>query len=293
MFKKRNTRRFNYKSAVIKRTRPHKKRVLFVKRVRNVFSSKIYIMLGIFLASAIGVGYFLFFTNHFLITDIKIGGVSESTQKEIIEYYNKVSQQRKFFILKQNKTVSFSAREFEKNILFELPKIKKIEIKIKMPHTLNMEAQERAQEGIWCAYAQMEAPQCFFYDSSGIVYEEAPNSVRGSLIKVIRDSRVTTASLGSAVMSLEILEYVNDLIESLGTAYERPSYILIKNNDEISAGFSLGWEAQFSRGQNLIESVENLTLILNEEIGSRIGELLYIDLRLGNKAFYKWQGGAE
>ena len=291
MFKKRNTRRFNYKSAVIKRTRPRKKRVLFVKRIHNIFSSKTYIMLGIFLASAIGVGYFLFFTNHFLITDIKIGGVSESTQKEIIEYYNKVSQQRKFLILKQNKTVSFSAREFEKNILFELPKIKKIEIRIKMPHTLNMKVQERTQEGIWCAYAKAEAPQCFFYDSSGVIYEEAPNSVRGSLIKIIRDSRVATASLGSAIMSLEILEYANDLIESLDTAYERPSYILIKNNDEISAGFSLGWEAQFSRSQDLMESVENLVLILNEEIGLRIGELLYVDLRLGNKAFYKWQGG--
>src|SRR3990167_8045316 len=103
MFKKRNTPRFNYKSAVIKRTRPHKKRVLFVKRVRNVFSSKIYIMFGIFLASAMGVGYFLFFTNQFLITQVRVNGVSASTQKEIAEYYGRISQQRKFFILKQNK----------------------------------------------------------------------------------------------------------------------------------------------------------------------------------------------
>jgi len=158
-----------------------------------------------------------------------------------------------------------------------------------VPSTLNIKVEERKQEGIWCVYGNSESiPECFFYDKEGVIYEEAPNSVRGSLIKNIRDGRVEEAQLGSAVVDALLLEYINNLIDALELAYEHPNYIFIKNDDEIRAGFLKGWEAYFSRSQDLIESVENLILILDKEIGTRASELLYIDLRLGNKAFYKY-----
>lgn len=284
----------NRRSAVIVRERPQKKRVLFVKKLHSIFSSKTYFVIAVFLGSILLVGYFLFFTDQLLITKINIEGAASGTQQEIREYYDELSQQRKFFILKQNKTINFPVSFAQKDILFKIPKIKNAQITTQAPHTLNIKVQERSQEGIWCAYGfSAELPSCFFYDSQGVIYDDAPNSIKGSLIKVVRDSRTEGAELGSAVMDFELLEYIGNLVTTLEIQYELPSYIFIKNNDEISAGFSAGFVAQFSRSQDLQESVENLVLILASEIGNRASNLSYIDLRLGNKAFYKYKAAGE
>lgn len=307
--KRRRSRRQSRTIAVIKRSGPRKKRISFIGHLGKIFLSppaprsrragKLYFITGGILVFFLSIGYFLFFTEQFLITNINIEA-NKNTEQNIHEYLDKIFDSKKFFILRQNKTINFPTENFKKNIFFEIPKIKKVEVQIQVPSTLNIKVEERKQEGIWCVYGNLESiPECFFYDKEGIIYEEAPNSVRGSLIKNIRDGRVEVAQLGSAVMNTQLLEYINNLINALELAYEHPNYIFIKNNDEIRAGFSkglpaassaaqVGWEAYFSRSQDLIESVENLILILEKEIGVRVSELLYIDLRLGNKAFYKY-----
>lgn len=292
--KKRKKRYANNRSVVIKRSRPQKKRVLLLRAYRGLLTSKVSFILGALILILLALGYFLFFTDQFLIKNINIEGAGETTKSQINNLLESVFNSKRFLILKQNRVVSFPSAEFERNLLFEIPKIKIASVETKSPGSIIIKVEERQQDGIWCAYGNTEIIlSCYFYDKDGVVYEEAPNSLKGSLIKIIRDERVSEAILGSAVMDMDLLEYINNLIGTLEIAYEHPNYIFIKNNSEIHAVFSAGWEAQFSRSQNLVESVENLILILEEEIGTRIGELEYVDLRLGNKAFYKWQGGIE
>src|SRR3989338_8939390 len=284
----------HYKSAVIKRLRPRKKRALLLKKFKELLVSKYLVILSVVILSLLMFGYFLFFSNQFLIKNINIEGASEITQKQINKLLETTFNSKRFLILKQNKITNFPSAEFEKKLLFEIPKMKIASVETKSSGSLIIKVEERQQEGIWCAYGSAEIlPKCYFYDTEGVIYEEAPNSIRGSLIKIIKDGRISEAQLGSAVVDKILLEYIDNLIEILEVAHERPNYIFIKNNNDVYAGFSAGWEAQFSRDRDLLESVENLILILEEEIGSRINELEYIDLRLGNKAFYKWQGGTE
>ena len=282
--KKRKKNSRNHRSVVIKRSRPQEKRAFLHKNLKTL----LVLLLVILVFSS--VVYFLFFTDQFLVKNINIAGASETTTQEINSYLEQVFNSKKFLILKQNKTLNFPIFEAQKELLFEIPKIKKVSIETRMPNSLVISVQERKQEGIWCAYGNVDSlPKCYFYDVEGVIYEPAPNSIRGSLIKIIRDGRVQQAQMGVAVIDAELSQYLSNLSEALEFAYEYPSYLFIKTEDEIHVGFSGGWEAQFSRSQDLIESIENLLLVLEEEIGNRTNELEYVDLRLGNKVFYKYK----
>ena len=48
-----------------------------------------------------------------------------------------------------------------------------------------------------------------------------------------------------------------------------------------------GFKVFFNEEKDFLEQVDNLTLILNREIKLNINNIEYIDLRFGNKIYYK------
>jgi len=279
IFRKKKSAKFH---AVVKKGNPRKKRVSFIRRV--IFS-KVSLILVLLLIISSALFYYLFISEEFTLSEVAIDGVGEELRREIEENFLNIASSSKFFILQQDTSFSFPKKEFEENLLKNIPKLASVEVKIEQPHKITVEAEERKQRGIWC-YEE----NCYFYDKEGVVYENAPNSIRGSLIVVLRDLRPQEVYLGQEVIDSEFLVYVEDLIEALQHVYEKPNYIEIRSNVEVEAGFNEGWEAYFSREESLEESVENLVLILNKEVKNRSRELEYVDLRLGNKAFYKYKG---
>jgi cell division septal protein FtsQ len=270
-------------SAIIKGPKRDKRGRFFIKKA---VASRVFWVLTAVFVSFFVLSYYLFFSAKFLLTNVLIEGVSADAENEIRQYFDKFSHTKRFLVFSQNSALLFPDNAFTSGVLRAVPKIKNLDTRIKLPNTLTISAEERKQYGIWCIDL---STQCFFYDESGVIYESAPNVARGALIKVIRDGRVDSAEAGDTVLDRDLLSFINNLIAALELAYQRPAYIYIKDNEEIRAGFFDGWEAYFSRSQDLIESVENLAIVLEEKIGPREPELEYIDLRLLNKIFYKYR----
>ena len=153
----------HYKSAVIKRLRPRKKRAFLLKKFKELLVSKYLVILSVVILSLLMFGYFLFFSNQFLIKNINIEGASEITQKQINKLLETTFNSKRFLILKQNKITNFPSAEFEKKLLFEIPKMKIASVETKSSGSLIIKVEERQQEGIWCAYGSAEIlPKCYF-----------------------------------------------------------------------------------------------------------------------------------
>lgn len=304
LFKKRKSNKFN---PVIQRQGPRrKKRAFFDVSLLRIFSPKIYFSLAVVILSLGSFGYYLLFSDYFKITNVYIHGANSEITRGVEIYFEDLSEKTRFFILSQNKTIFFPSKSFKSDILSAFPKIKDAHINLEIPNSLSIDLSERSISGIWCPVTAVggtpkqavaekigEEHNCYFYDEDGVVYQEAPNSSAGTLITFIRDMRVYGAKAGDTVLSMDDLLFIERLTAALSLAYVRPAYISILGSQEIRVGFSSssgGWEAYFSREESIITQVENLVLVLEREIGQDYPYLLYVDLRLGNKVFYKFIG---
>ncbi|MEX0869903.1 MAG: hypothetical protein WDZ39_00550 [Candidatus Spechtbacterales bacterium] len=298
MSPRRKNKNVNNSGPVIKHHAPKRKKgSFFLLNIGGVISSKIFLIFIALLVLLGGVFYYLFISQAFTIEEVSIEGFDSSVEEEIAASFLQTSQSNKFLFLSQNNTLLFPKERFTKEILSSMPKIKNIEIDATLPGFVLIKGEERKQEGIWCD-ANKTPQKCFFYDKDGFIYEEAPGSARGSLITVVRDVRFEDYELPFRVLGEDIRHYMDELIGALELVHKKPSYLLIQRQNEVRAGFVEGWEVYFTYSNTssseeaevvAIEQAENLALILSEEIGHRANELEYVDLRLGNKAFYRFR----
>ena len=155
--------------------------------------------------------------------------------------------------------------------------------------------------------------QCFYYGHDGVIFQKAPQTSRGFLIHEVRDRRYKDASatiaqssqtneqkqteqllentvvyLGDQVLTKQDMEQIDLLYVALTMGVESPTYLTIVDEYEIRAGFPKGWEVYVSRQDPFVRQVENLAVVLEKHIKNNERFLEYIDVRYGNKIFYKY-----
>lgn len=167
-------------------------------------------------------------------------------------------------------------------LIFDRPKAK--EANLASLKTVNAE-EKREAIGIWC-----KENDCFYFDKEGVIFEESPKS-SGSLLILIEDTRDTAANLGSAVLSEPQIVLAEDLQRLLkGNFPFAVSSILIRADGEYELLTTEGWRILLHKTDSLEHQFSNLKYLLDEEIKERRRELDYVDLRLGNKIYYKYAG---
>ena len=156
--------------------------------------------------------------------------------------------------------------------------------------------------------------QCFYHGDDGVIFESSPQTSQGFLIREVRDKRYktvrptintslnkkkqqeeqegqkqnSTVYLGDQVLTEQDMQQLDLLYIALQEGVEAPTYITIVDDVEMRAGFQQGWEVYFSRQDPLVQQVENTAVILEQHIKRNKRFLEYIDVRYGNKIFYKY-----
>jgi len=190
------------------------------------------------------------------------------------------------------------------------PRIANVSVEKKYPDTLTILIVERELWGIFCSkvviasntnqdqYSNTDEEEiagntrCVYIDKTGFAYEEAPNTT-GSLIRKVKidDRKVAIGTYVIEPPLMEDLRFLEEKIrQEIGAAvvgYELFSKIPSEIRVETNEGFIL----YLSRDDDFDEVFRVLKIVLEEEIGERRDEVEYIDVRFGNKVFYKLRSG--
>lgn len=158
------------------------------------------------------------------------------------------------------------------------------------PDMLDVAITERTFWGVFCNGSQgSSTPVCGYIDSAGVVYERAPES-KGQLIVVIRSDTEDTAIIPRQAVDPGAMAHIRALAEKLPTE----TGITVASFDlrsrvpsEIRATAGEGFTLIFKREDDIRAMAHVLKRVLNEEIKDKRSRLDYIDLRFGNKVFYK------
>jgi len=136
----------------------------------------------------------------------------------------------------------------------------------------------------------------FYFDANGIVGYAGNVSVadKESLPVIeIRTSKDNPVKPGMAVMTKEEVNYIFDIYEIMKKSTSNPeiSHIIYdqKTKEELVAVTKGGWVVYLSTNTSIGAQIEKLELVLVDEIKEDRKNLLYIDLRVDDRVYYKFK----
>jgi cell division septal protein FtsQ len=270
------------------------------KHRRRVILDKILILL-LGLLSIFFSAVYLSGLNSLNINNIEISGnkvVDTETIKTIVEQ----QLAGKYFGLFPKTNILFYPQNKIKNALQnQIKRLQDINLSLKNNNILQISVYERTPEYLWCGEnlpslggglpANSQAgigegsEQCYFMDENGYIFDEAPYF----------SGEVYFKFYGS-IQNFKQLVSFNDILIGLGL---KPISLFITNDGDIQiflSGSSLAATPKIILRANAdFEKVaENLetalsTEPLQSEFKNKYSSLQYIDLRFGNKVYYKFQ----
>lgn len=127
----------------------------------------------------------------------------------------------------------------------------------------------------------------FFADKQGIMIREVPQEEANQYLDEFPMLNVPgEINIGDSIVSNKMVDFIlklNEKIKNLG--------IEIKDYksgglNEITLITKAGWQAHFDINNDFDTSIENMQMVLNNKVKD-ISKLEYIDLRFGDKIYYK------
>lgn len=173
-----------------------------------------------------------------------------------------------------------------------------VAIEREFPDTLAITVRERKPFGIICNGALPAPPpsdqqpevQCAYLDTTGVAYQQAPRTTGFLIIKISTDD--TAISIGTQMIDKVMVRRMIDVGEKVNPAVGSSviSYQLSRNTPrELRVTVKEGFSLIFNRDDDLNQTLSVLRTLLEKEIKQKRKHLDYIDLRFGNKVFYKFK----
>mgnify|MGYP001584407790 FL=1 len=223
------------------------------------------------------------------IKNIEIRGLEALGDEDIkLKVYQALDGKYLFF-LSRDSILTLRTNFLTEKLKKEFPKIEKITITKSFPDTLKIDLAERKLFGIFCSVSN-----CAYIDNTGFAYESSPSSSGSLILKIVSDQEETKVGVQSLEPALmEQVIFLGKETEKVAGAKVIAYELSLRFPREIHITTSEGFKIYFNRADDFTNVFKVLRTVLNEEIKDRRANLDYIDLRFGNKVFYKWQGGTK
>ncbi len=282
-------------------------RLLELKRKKNkILRKKILIYLSIFVAILIGLS-FLSKWQKLNIIDIQISG-NKVIETNLIEEVakEKISGDYLYFFPKTN-FLLYPRTQIEESLALKFKRLTDISVKVINPQKLEISVSERIPLYTYCGLTPPDTSdekavheqKCYFLDKEGYIFDEAPyfsGEVYLKLYGVVSGDGENPS--GSYFFQTNFSKLIT-LKDNLDKIKIKPSAFFIEDNGDmhilLSSGvLKKGPEILLKADADFEKVVENLQSILSTEplqsdFKSKYSSLLYIDLRFGNKVYYKFR----
>lgn len=267
----------------------------YLKKKRNKKLLKYGIVLFLFI---IILGIFAYITHRpeLNISKVELTGGVLVTQPEVETRTEEYLQGAYLWVFPVRFALWYPEGQLEKYLKESFKRIDTISIGLKNFHTLSIEITERKPYAIWCGQspevsAGDSSPRCYFMDSNSAIFAEAPNFSGDAYFKyyglVDSENPIGQYYMSSSTQFLGIAS----LVSSASKLSLRPQYLIAKGDGEFSLVISGGGQIYFDTTKPIENTISNLEALLRTSVLSTSTShdlpVDYIDLRFGNKLFYK------
>ncbi len=263
------------------------------KHRRKIFAGKV--LLYVFALSVIFAGLvYISRIPAFNIISVEIigakitdaGMIKAVVEKEIAEDY--------LWLFPKTNILLYPKNSIKNQLHNTFKRLKDINFSVKDNKILEVSVTERVASYIWCGDVPLQPdskdkPKCYFLDDSGYNFDEAPY-FSGEVYFKFYGSDFSEANFEKLISLKKMLEAMG--LEPAGLYLEGNGdniriFLSAKNSSSTQPEIILKADADFQK------VAENLEVALNTEplqsnFKNKYSSLLYIDLRFGNKIYYKF-----
>ena len=224
------------------------------------------------------------------IRAVAVAGIQTLDERGVRDRIGLALAGTRAWIFPQSSFFLADTREIASGLAHDFPRIRAVAIAKKFPDKLDIVIIERGFWGIFCnGQHGSSTPVCAYIDPDGIAYEYAPEP-QGKLIVSIQSDEAGDIALGAPVIDPLIMAAIRGLAEKIptaggGTIVDFELYTRVPS--EIRAIAADGFMMIFKREDDYTSTLGVLKRVMDGEIKDRRSRLDYIDLRFGNKVFYK------
>lgn len=255
--------------------KPKSKIQIWLKRI-------IIILFFIFLIVAI---YLFLFSPIFKIKQIiLIEDDKETIYPKLLNNFETLLNKKNNFF---KKNIFFlNNREVEKILLNDFPEFKSLAVYKKLPDRVIISFTKRKAEMLFCNL------DCYSVDETGFIFDRFLKT-EGFLFLIVKTD--LDIKIGDKIVDGKFIDFLKTIKNEFGSKIisdlSIEEFSFSKDNlktQDILAKTNEGWKIYFDLSGNPEEQVNNLKQVLEVEIKENRKNLEYVDLRFGNKIFYKY-----
>ncbi|MEK7088433.1 MAG: hypothetical protein AAB952_01715 [Patescibacteria group bacterium] len=262
---------------------------LAVRRRRARLMSGILILI-IFTIAIFSLSWFL--SQPFVvINNLTVSGNSLVAASDIIAAVKNILTDSYLGLFTKSNIFIYPEKTIRQTLTATFPAIKDIRGNIKSWQTLQLSVEERAPFALWCR--TIDATDCFYLDDDGLIFSTAA-IFSDSIFLKFSGGQISASSspIGKNFLPSDEFRRLNFFLDSLAPLNLMPAS-LIAGVDEYQIYLKNGGRLIISIDDDLSKVLENLETILSSDnlkkALARGGVIDYIDLRYGNKIFYKFK----
>jgi len=218
----------------------------------------------------------LFYIPKFRIQKISIQGNSTLHKEEIISNVSRSLEGRYWGIFPRDNIFIFPKEKISNNLSNTFPRVKSVILKSDFPNSLLVEIDEKKPSAIFC-----EGEFCGFIDEDGAIFETAAFFSDNVYVKFYSEI--------GRMENLNNFKRMMDFIALLSKENIEITSVILGEEGLLKFFTSERWSILLNDNDNFQIALENLKLALGEQIKEKRQALEYIDLRFGNKIYYKFK----
>lgn len=228
--------------------------------------------------------YYVTRLNAFAIRDITVHG-GETISLESVHDSIEQELQGNYFLVVPKRFTYLYPHDRMKEVLEKYPRMYDIVISRTSRTSLDVAFKEYLPHALWCMHEMPEEP-CYFINSDGYAFSEAPILVGGALVRHIVEGANEITS--GEVITPDKLAAIDHFIEQANTELGfRITSLIYTTVGDIHFAINGGGEIYVASSKNFQTTFDNLRSIVSSPEFKHIepGNFQYIDVRFDNKVF--------
>ncbi len=280
-----------------------------IKRIKYGIAAFLFVLI-------VGLASYISHRPEIRISKVKLTGGVLVTETDIESSSLTFMKGSHFLLFPKNNSFWYPKQKLEKYLSEAFRRIDTIDIKRDNFKTLSITITERKPVAIWCDSLPGQAKtvistttnsvvenvviseQCYFMDQNSTIFSEAPYFSGDAYFKYYGQVGSTTPETDLSVnpigkyyiASTTMFGEITGFIEATRKMSLRPAYLVAEANEEFSLIVYGGGRIYFDTKTALTRVAQNLeSLLSSKELSTNVARMSiqYIDLRYGNKLFYK------
>ena len=242
----------------------------------------------------------LSYLPRFSVQDIRIDGAKELRPELVHSYVETRLFDGSYRFLSPVNIFLYPRARIEEGLIAYFPRVRSARVSrpALLSTTIVVSIEEREAFARWCLPASdagAKEERCFLMDRSGVIFAPFATSTRApDTGYVFRGGVSATSSPAGQAYLPGAFSGVLALLERLGQAGYVPESISAEGEQDFSVSLARGFSIRASFGGDVSALVKNLELVLSSEsLRGKESELEYIDLRFGNRVYYKLKNASQ